>query len=255
MEPGMDDPVRTPPQFFRLHMSGPANPEKSELHIMGRFGVPSVLSPIWTDPNDATVLITNFPDLRDDRYVVYYKVYSTDGEFVVNRTQFSLETRIPLSDVPAGWPPVRMAVQPTVNGPLVTYEAWLWNVSLRRTNTAVVKALIPSGSRFVRSYLWTDGNNPGNFDGSSVGWALTTSVPPSLYSMTGDAGKPYGPFGYVVDTTGMGPGTTLVSRSTVDWSLWWDGGWWNNEQWEPEQHGLSVSDDVVLTIGPDGSVS
>lgn len=252
MDPGMSESLRSRPRYIRLLMTGPVNPEKSRLQIMGRFGVPRPLSPLWTDSDDPSILMTNFPDLGDDRYVVIYKVYSTSGEFAMNRAQFSLETQIPLSDVPPGWPPVRMEVKPSVEGTLVRYEAWLWNVSLRRTKTAVVRGLIPPGARLVRSYLWSDGDNPGKTDGTTVGWTLPISVPPSLYSISGEESRPYGPFGYVVDTAGMAPGTALVTRSTVDWSLWWDGAWWNNEPWEGEQHGLSVSEDVVLTIGPDG---
>src|SRR5262245_12300940 len=74
MDPGMSEPVRRRPQYLRLNMTGPVNPETSRLHIMGRFGVPRPLAPVWTDPADPTVLMTNFPALGDDRYVVYYKV-------------------------------------------------------------------------------------------------------------------------------------------------------------------------------------
>lgn len=254
MEPPMGDPIRTAPQFIRLRMTDPIVPEKSRLHIMGRTGVPQEIGPVWADPEDPSILVTNFPNLPDDRYVVYYKVYSTNGEFVANRAEFSLATHSELSDIPPGWPPVRMGIVPKVDGRLVTYEAWLWNVSMRRTKTAVVRTLIPTGAKLVRSYLWDDGSNPGKSDGQTVTWTLTVSVPPSVYDVQGQAGRPYGPFGYVIDTTGMAPGTQLVSRSTVDWSLWWEGSWWNNEAWEGEQHGLSVSDDIVLTVGPDGSV-
>src|SRR4051794_26682457 len=63
MEPPMGDPIRTAPQFIRLRMTDPIVPEKSRLQIMGSTGVPQEIGPVWADPEDPSILVTNFPNL------------------------------------------------------------------------------------------------------------------------------------------------------------------------------------------------
>jgi hypothetical protein len=252
LEPGDPEVIKTFPDYLRIHMTGPVKAEWSRVQIMGRTGLPREVSPIWVNPAEPNILVMNFPHVPDDKYEIIFRAYSTSGEWLVERYSVNVATQGPLSGGPAGWPPIRVGIEPFVTGQWAIYQVWVWNISKRPTMSVTVRGLLPPGARLAKSFLWTEGRNPGSPDGTTVGWTLGEAVPPSLYDEWGNFSSPYGPFCYVLDTAGMPAGSQLVSRGAAEWIIYSDGEWWADEFWESQQGGTSISEDAVIVIGPNG---
>jgi hypothetical protein len=212
------------------------------------------------DPNDPTIIDVELPGMTNGRYTVAYRAVGRDGSVLEGGYHFSVAA--PPSppaasdeEGPIAWPPVRVQMEASYAGSLVTYRMFVLNLTLRELNPLTIQGGIPAGARYVSSYLVVPGANSGRSDGITVGWTLLQPIGPIPFGDSQTDRRRFGPFVFVVDTTGLAPGTDLRSNA---WAQWIIGALDDDPDDDTDEGaidqigGESASAPVQLVIGPNG---
>jgi methionine-rich copper-binding protein CopC len=216
-----------------------------------------------SDADRKTMVLTLRPNLANGVYTVHWKTVSADdGDEAQGAFAYRVGAGQAPEDLTSEWPPVKLRIEATASGTLITYRMYILNLSQQNASPVTVKGLIPPGARLVSSYAFQEGANAGKSDGLTVGWTLVGAVPPA---QPGSGPTRFGPFAYTVDVAGMKPGTEVRAHAWAQWILYSISTPGDCEQDEdgtvtcddPDVYvdqigGTSVSQDAILVIGPNG---